>query len=123
MRERTPIPLTNASASGVMILEGEYLACARTGIEAIASVKQRRFNIILMDIHMPGMDGYHAIAAIRDWERQNSNARTPIVVISSDEIETQARSAALAGCSGYLRKPVAPHDPAAVVTRIREMRA
>ena len=122
MRERTPITLTNASASREMMLEGEYLARAYP----YRSHRQRQtaeVHIILMDIHMPGMDGYHAIAAIRDWERQDSNARTQMVVISSDEIETQARSAALAGCSGYLRKPVAPHDPAAVVTRIREMRA
>ena len=105
-----------------LVLPGEQLERVRTGIEAIAKVKERRFDVIFMDIHMPGMDGYRAIAAIRDWETQASNARTPIVVISSDEIETQTRSAAQAGCSGYLCKPVRPGDMAGVIARVRALR-
>jgi len=75
-----------------------------------------------MDVHMPGMDGYRAIATIRDWETQASNARTPIVILSADDIETQTRSAAQAGCSGYLRKPVRPADMAGVLARVRALR-
>ena len=105
-----------------LMLPGEQLERVRTGIEAIAKVKEHRFDVIFMDIHMPGMDGYRAIAAIRDWETQACNARTPIVVISSDEIETQTRSAAQAGCSGYLRKPVRPGDMAGVIARVRALR-
>lgn len=105
-----------------LMLPGEQLERARTGIEAIAKVKERRFDVIFMDVHMPGMDGYRAIAAIRDWETQACNARTPIVVLSSDEIETQTRSAARAGCSGYLRKPVRPADMASVIARVRALR-
>ena len=105
-----------------LMLPGEQLERARTGVEAIAKVKERRFDVIFMDIHMPGMDGYRAIAAIRDWETKARNARTPIVVISSDEIETQKRSAAQAGCSGYLRKPVRPGDMAGVIARVRALR-
>lgn len=105
-----------------LMLPGEQLERARNGIEAIAKVKERRFDVIFMDVHMPGMDGYRAIAAIRDWETQACSARTPIVVISSDEIETQTRSAAQAGCSGYLRKPVRPGDMAGVIARVRALR-
>jgi len=105
-----------------LLLPGEQLERAHTGIEAVAKVKERRFDVIFMDVHMPGMDGYRAIATIRDWETQASNARTPIVILSADDIETQTRSAAQAGCSGYLRKPVRPADMAGVLARVRALR-
>jgi len=105
-----------------LLLPGELLERAYTGIEAINKVKERRFDVIFMDVHMPGMDGNRASAAIRDWETQASNARTPIVILSADDIETQTRSAAQAGCSGYLRKPVRPGDMAGVLARVRALR-
>jgi CheY-like chemotaxis protein len=72
---------------------------------------------------MPGMDGYAAIHAIRDWETQTGNARTPVVVLSSDDLETQRRSAARAGCSGFLRKPLRNGDLFEMLDRIKCERA
>jgi len=106
-----------------LMLRNESLERARTGLEAIDRVKERRFDVVLMDVHMPGMDGYAAIRAIRDWETSTCNARTPIVVLSSDAIETQTRCAAQSGCSGFLRKPVRPGDLSELLSRLRETRA
>jgi CheY-like chemotaxis protein len=89
-----------------LLLRNESLWRARNGSEAIDIVKKRRFDVVFMDIHMPGMDGYTTIRAIREWETLTGNARTPIVVLSSDDVETQRRSAARSGCSGFLRKPL-----------------
>ena len=75
-------------------------------------MKARRFDVVLMDIHMPGLDGYKAIRSMRDWETKTGNARTPIVVLSSDDLDTQMRSAAHSGCSGFLRKPLDHHRSA-----------
>ena len=47
---------------------------------------------------------------MRDWETQTGNARTPIVVLSSDDLDTQMRNASQSGCSGFLRKPLDPID-------------
>jgi CheY-like chemotaxis protein len=87
-------------------MQDECLDRARTGSEAFEKVKKRRFDVIFMDIHMPGIDGYETIRKIRDWETASGNARTPIVVLSSDDLATQTRHAAQSGCSGFLRKPV-----------------
>ena len=77
-------------------------------------MRERRFDVIFMDIHMPGMDGYGAI--------RTANARTPIVLLSSDEIGTQVRGAAESGCSGFLRKPVKPREMLDLLDRLRAAR-
>jgi two-component system, sensor histidine kinase len=105
-----------------LLLRKEMLTRAKTGLEAIDMVKERRFDVILMDIHMPGMDGYGAIRAIREWETHTANAHTPIVVLSSDEIGTQSRGAAESGCSGFLRKPVRSSEMFDLLNRLRAAR-
>ncbi|HLK17532.1 MAG TPA: response regulator, partial [Bryobacteraceae bacterium] len=102
-----------------LMLRKENVWRARDGHEAMEMVKKRRFDIVVMDIHMDGMDGYTAIQAIRDWETQTANARTPIVILSSDDIETQRRSAARCGCTGFLRKPLRSNDLTDVLDRLK----
>lgn len=105
-----------------ILLEKESVWRARDGLEAVDLMKSHRFDVVLMDIHMPGLDGYKAIRSMRDWETQTGNARTPIVVLSSDDLDTQTRSAAQAGCSGYLRKPLNNRDLLDVLQRLKEAR-
>jgi CheY-like chemotaxis protein len=87
-------------------LEAERVSRAHDGHDALDKVHRHRFDLVLMDVHMPGMSGYDVIRNIRDWETETGNARTPIVVLSSDDLDTQRRSAAQCGCSGFLRKPL-----------------
>ena len=105
-----------------ILLQKESVWRARDGAEAVDMMKARRYDVVLMDIHMPGMDGYKAIRAMRDWETQSGNARTPIVVLSSDDIDTQMRSAAPSGCSGFLRKPLDHHDLMDLLDRLKAVR-
>jgi CheY-like chemotaxis protein len=105
-----------------ILLQRESVWRAQNGVEAIDLVKKRRFDVVFMDIHMPGMDGYKAIRSIRDWETQTGNARTPIVVLSSDDLDTQTRSAAQSGCSGFLRKPLNSRDLPDLLQRLKEVR-
>jgi len=106
-----------------LLLKKENVWRARGGLEAIDMVKARRFDVVLMDIHMPGMDGYEVIRVLRDWETQTGNARTPIVVASSDDLDKQQRSAAQAGCSGFLRKPLRKADLLDLLDRLKAARA
>lgn len=106
-----------------ILLQKEAVWRARDGVEALDMMKSRRFDVVLMDVHMPGMDGYKAIRSLRDWETQSGNARTPIVVLSSDDLDTQQRSAAQSGCSGFLRKPLDQHDLAELLDRLKTARA
>jgi len=105
-----------------ILLNQESVWRARDGREAVHMMKNRRFDVVFMDIHMPGLDGYKAIRSMRDWETQTGNARTPIVVLSSDDIDTQMRSAAQSGCSGFLRKPLDRHDLGDLLDRLKTAR-
>jgi CheY-like chemotaxis protein len=105
-----------------LLLRSESVDRARTGLEAIDKVKQRRFDVVFMDIHMPGLDGYDTIREIRGWETRSGNARTPVVILSSDDVGTQTQSAAQSGCSGFLRKPVRMADLQALLEPLRATR-
>lgn len=105
-----------------ILLKKELVWRARDGLEAIDMMKAHRFDVVLMDVHMPGMDGYKAIHAMRDWETETGNARTPIVVLSSDDLDTQTRTAAQSGCSGFLRKPLDPIDLLDLLDRLKTIR-
>ncbi len=102
-----------------ILLQKELVWRARDGLEAVDMMKTRRFDVVLMDVHMPGLDGYKAITLMRDWETETGNARTPIVVLSSDDLDTQMRYAAQSGCSGFLRKPLDPIDLLDLLDRLR----
>jgi CheY-like chemotaxis protein len=59
---------------------------------------------------------------MREWETETGNARTPIVVLSSDDLETQRRRAAQNGCSGFLRKPLRRSDLTNLLERVKQSR-
>jgi len=105
-----------------LMLQSENVWRARDGWEAFRIIQRQRFDIVFMDAHMPGMDGYSAIRNVREWETQTGNARTPMVMMSSDDLETQKRYAAECGCSGFLRKPVRRNDLTNLLYRLRETR-
>jgi len=106
-----------------LLLRNENVWRARDGLEALAMVTRQRFDIVCMDIHMPGSDGYQAIRKIREWETGTGNARTPIIVLSSDDLETQRRFAAKSGCSGFLRKPLRTSELLDVLIRLKASRS
>jgi CheY-like chemotaxis protein len=105
-----------------LMLRNENVQRARDGGEALRMLQSRRFDVVFMDIHMPGMDGYAGIRCMRDWETQSGNARTPIVVLSSDDVETQRQSAAQFGCSGFLRKPLRRSELTEMLDRLKQHR-
>jgi CheY-like chemotaxis protein len=105
-----------------LLLRKENLWRARDGVEAIGMLKKRHFDVVFMDVHMPGIDGYTAIRAIREWETSTGKSRTPIVVLSSDDLETQRQYAAPSGCSGFLRKPLCNDDLLGMLDGLKETR-
>ncbi len=102
-----------------MVLQDERVWRARDGEDALEMFQKQRFDAVFMDIHMPGMNGYQAIRSMRDWETRTGLARTPMVILSSDDLETQQRSAAEFGCSGFLRKPLQRWDLMPLLERLK----
>lgn len=76
------------------------------GAAAIARVQAEPFDLILMDLQMPEMDGFATTSALRAWERTHGHAPTPIVALTASAMPEQLQSAREAGCDGYIAKPI-----------------
>jgi PAS domain S-box-containing protein len=79
---------------------------AANGSEALALVQKKAYNLILMDLEMPIMDGYNATIAIRNTH--NHNQRTPIVALTASALIDQKHKALGVGMNDFLTKPFAP---------------
>ncbi|HAZ61784.1 MAG TPA: hypothetical protein DCY89_09460 [Gammaproteobacteria bacterium] len=79
---------------------------AADGAEAVALAVASRYDLILMDIQMPGMDGYAATAAIRSAEQSADRTAMRIVALSAHTAQEDIERALSAGCDAYLVKPL-----------------
>jgi CheY-like chemotaxis protein len=94
----------------------DVVANGKAAVEAATDPKRKRhYDIILMDLHMPIMDGLDAIAAIRRHEEQEALAPIPILVLSADSQEKTRHSVLAHGASGFVTKPI---DPEALVEAV-----
>jgi signal transduction histidine kinase/CheY-like chemotaxis protein/HPt (histidine-containing phosphotransfer) domain-containing protein len=85
---------------------------ANHGAEAVDAVKKQRFDLILMDIHMPVMDGYEATQRLREI-----GSRTPIVAMTANAMPGDRERCLAVGMDGFLAKPVATQELADVLTQ------
>lgn len=82
------------------------LDVADHGAIALDKFKSAHYNVILMDVHMPVMDGYAATKAIRSWERDQDLPPTPIIALTALALKEDAARIFEAGCNTHLTKPV-----------------
>lgn len=96
------------------ILEGLGLVTntASDGVSAIRLAAENRYDIILMDIRMPVMDGYETVRQIK---KQEGSGMPPVIALSADAVEGVAEKAKAAGMNGYLTKPLQPEKLVAVL--------
>lgn len=106
-------PTQLAQLVGLLQRTGTFtvVGTARDGHLAVRAVEQLRPQVVLMDIHLPGMDGYTATREIMD------RCPTPIVLASAATLEVQAALAA--GALTVVRKPGGDSSPAAREDQIR----
>ena len=90
------------------------IAC--DGAEAVAIVQRQRFALILMDCHMPNMDGFEATDAIRKLE-QGGGRRTPIVALTAGAMHEERERCLKAGMDAFLSKPFVPTELVAMLER------
>jgi two-component system, sensor histidine kinase and response regulator len=99
----------NAINREVAVAMLDVLGCsavlAGDGRAAVAEAQRERFDVILMDCQMPGMDGYAATAAIRGDERRRGVAATPIVALTANVLARDRDRCLAAGMNAFLAKP------------------
>jgi signal transduction histidine kinase len=96
---------------------GVDLTLVANGQEAVESFVEARFDLVLMDIQMPLMDGVAAAREIRKWERANSVPPTPIVALSANAMEHQVAEYQAAGMDDTLSKPFTAEGLCAAIQR------
>ena len=79
---------------------------AENGFQAVEACEAQTFDVILMDLQMPGMDGYEAMRRIRAVEAEGNRGRTPIIVVSAHVRPHEIAEAKLAGADHHLAKPL-----------------
>lgn len=81
----------------------------KAAVEAVTGTAPKlRYDVVLMDMHMPVMDGLDAISAIRRHEEQHGLAAVPIMVLSADSQEKTRHAVLAHGASGFVTKPLDP---------------
>ncbi len=76
------------------------------GEQAVAAVQSKPYDVVLMDCHMPVMDGYTATQRIREWEAQDNRPRVRILAMTADAGRGDAEHCFAAGMDDFITKPV-----------------
>jgi CheY-like chemotaxis protein len=97
-------PANQKLATYILQDRGHVVEIAGDGQEALCLTEQNRYDVILMDVQMPGMNGLEATAAIR--RREEGSRRVPIIAMTAHAMRGDRDRCLAAGMDGYLSKPV-----------------
>jgi CheY-like chemotaxis protein len=90
---------------------------AVNGREAIAALKTVAYDLVLMDVQMPEMDGFEATRIIRAPESGVINSRVPIIAMTAHAMKGDRERCLEAGMDDYISKPISPKDLLEKITR------
>ena len=110
-------PINQRLATRMLETCGHRVVIARTGLEAVEAAKSQRVDVILMDVQMPGMDGFKATELIREEEKKNGR-RTPIIALTAHAMTGDRERCLEAGMDNYLSKPMQMNELTSVLETI-----
>jgi signal transduction histidine kinase/CheY-like chemotaxis protein len=96
-------------AVGLLKMHGHDVEIADNGKEAVAAIERKPFDVVLMDLEMPEMDGLEAAAAIRTKE-QTSGGHIPIIAMTAHAVKGFRQRCLEAGMDDYITKPINPEE-------------
>lgn len=93
-------------ATGLLEKHGHEVTLAVNGLEAVQAFARHSFDVVLMDIHMPEMDGLEATTAIREQELSINGSHVPIIALTAAAMKGDREKCIAAGMDGFLAKPI-----------------
>jgi CheY-like chemotaxis protein len=101
-------PVNQQVATAFLQMSGLEVTLAANGLEAVDQVKRGHFDVVLMDMQMPEMDGLTATREIRRLELQAGGARTPIGMLTANAMREHVEQSLAAGADHLISKPITP---------------
>nr|WP_232925287.1 response regulator [Pseudomonas corrugata] len=96
---------------------GARVLAVESGYAAVKAVQKETFDLVLMDVQMPGMDGRQTTEAIRQWESERHCTPLPIVALTAHAMANEKRALLQSGMDDYLTKPISERQLAQVVLK------
>jgi len=97
-------PVNQRLASKLLEKRGHHVTVTATGRGALERIQDEVFDVVLMDVQMPDMDGLEATARIREWEK-STGKRTPIIALTAHSMKGDRDRCLAAGMDTYVTKP------------------
>jgi len=90
---------------------GHQVSVARNGRAALAAIEKERYDLVLMDVQMPEMDGLEVTVAVRKQEKERADgSHQAIVALTAHAMKGDRELCQAAGMDGYLTKPIRPQE-------------
>ncbi|MNM51738.1 Signal transduction histidine-protein kinase BarA [compost metagenome] len=96
---------------------GADVLAVDSGYAAVQAVQDEHFDLVLMDVQMPGMDGRECTEQIRQWESSQNGPPLPIVALTAHAMANEKRALLHSGMDDYLTKPISERQLAQVVLK------
>jgi two-component system, sensor histidine kinase and response regulator len=113
-------PINQRVIERLLTARGHSVTLAEDGHAAVRAWREGRFDLILMDLQMPELDGLEAARLIRSCERENLNGgRTPIIALTARAFPEDQQECAAAGMDGHLSKPITAEALDSVLRRCK----
>ena len=110
-------PVTSDVGSEMLRKRGFRVSVAADGAAAVMAVQNQPFDLVLMDIQMPGMDGYTATGHIRKWEADTSRRPLPIIALTAHALPSDRAKCLAAGMDDFVTKPYSGESLVTVIAR------
>ena len=103
-------------AVGLLEGKGHHIIVANNGQQALDALQRQAFDLVLMDVQMPVMDGYEATRVIRDQERQ-TGGHLPVIAMTAAAMKGDREKCLAAGMDAYVSKPIDPEHLLATLAK------
>jgi signal transduction histidine kinase/BarA-like signal transduction histidine kinase len=115
-------PINTKLAAGLIQLKNWKVDCAVNGLEAVEMFKVNTYDLVLMDIQMPEMDGMEATQKIRQLESVKGLRAVPIVALSAHAMKGDIDKALRCGMDDYITKPFKPNELYSIIEKLTRLK-